>query len=474
MSDSAKAPLTGYLFQFEKALLLLSSLENTDDYISIEDVDDIASHKENGTVIFSIQAKHSISKTGTTFEDTSYSLWRTLQIWINKLEAKIFNNTTTFVCSTNKAIPNDSLLHLIQTDIFDNVVLKIEEILKDQKQKLAKKIIKFPIGGKSILETINLVEFVLSKKDTFKIIQANIKIEDEENVKEKFFNKLHLNSEKYSDTIRNNIFISYYGWISYSSSAIWKQSLEAKFSKKLFDEQWANIISNSAIVNNVFRTDLGLELEAIKIILAKKKAKIKELELKFDREASLSKITNSIQEYLKILPIEDRDSKRVLLDPETSASIKVEDIKSNNITFLSRIGSGANHMCYHLATLLGLHEYFLKLADADKKNYVPSFLVLDQPSHVYFPEDYNILTDKVTKKENVSEDIENTRLIFNACSKFMERTGFRTQIIILEHAPPSTWKDIEHINLVSEWRGDISDATTKYDALIQKEWIEFN
>lgn len=254
MSDSAKAPLTGYLFQFEKALLLLSSLENTDDYISIEDVDDIATHKENGTVIFSIQAKHSISKTGTTFEDTSYSLWRTLQIWINKLEAKTFNNTTTFVCSTNKAIPNESLLHLIQTDIFDNVVLKIEKILKDQKQKLAKKIIKFPNGGKSILETINLIEFVLSKKDTFKIIQTNIKIEDEENVKEKFFNKLHLNSDKYSDTIRNNIFLSYYGWISYSSSAIWKQSSEAKFSKKLFDEQWANIISNSAIVNNVFRT----------------------------------------------------------------------------------------------------------------------------------------------------------------------------------------------------------------------------
>ncbi|MDL2255193.1 hypothetical protein LJC38_01235, partial [Parabacteroides sp. OttesenSCG-928-K15] len=116
MSDSAKGPSSGYLYQFEKALLLLSELESSNDYITIEDVDDIAAHKENGTVILTIQAKHSISNSGTTFEDTSYALWRTLQIWINKLENNTLNRNTEFICATNKSINNKSLLSKIKDD----------------------------------------------------------------------------------------------------------------------------------------------------------------------------------------------------------------------------------------------------------------------------------------------------------------------------------------------------------------------
>lgn len=39
-------------------------------------------------------------------------------------------------------------------------------------------------------------------------------------------------------------------------------------------------------------------------------------------------------------------------------------------------------MGYHIATLLALHEYFVDL----KWNPVPQFLIIDQPSQVYFPE----------------------------------------------------------------------------------------
>lgn len=218
--------------------------------------------------------------------------------------------------------------------------------------------------------------------------------------------------------------------------------------------------------------NLGIELESIRLSLSRKKAEIKKLKEKFDREACLSKVTTSIQQYLKLLPIEKKESKRVLLDPENSASIKIEDLESKNITFLSRIGSGANHMCYHIATLLGLHEYFLKLPESGKKNYIPSFLVLDQPSQVYFPEDYSDIetTEKTEKK--ISEDIENTKKIFNACSEFINRTQNKVQIIILEHAPPSTWKDLENIHLVAEWRGRLNDS--HYDALIPKEWLISN
>lgn len=254
MNDSAKGPLAGYLYQFEKALYLLSNLGNAADYITIEEIDDVATHTENGTVIFTVQAKHSVSASGTTFEDTSYALWRTLQIWIEKLELKTFDSSTTFICSTNKTIPTDSLLYNIKHEKFDDVILRIEELLKQQKESLAKKTGKKPTAGSSIKATIDFIEFVLSKKDAFKTIATNIQIDDNENLKEKFLTELHLNSDKYTDTIKEHIFNAFYGWIVYSSKAKWNQSDTAKFTKKQFDEQLFNINSNASIINNVFRT----------------------------------------------------------------------------------------------------------------------------------------------------------------------------------------------------------------------------
>lgn len=98
-------------------------------------------------------------------------------------------------------------------------------------------------------------------------------------------------------------------------------------------------------------------------------------------------------------------------------------------------------MCYHLATILGLHEFFYKLKETDKRNYVPSFLVLDQPSQVYFPER---IESKKVLTERESEDKSNTRKIFEACKIFMERTDSKVQIIILEHASSDMWDRKEH------------------------------
>lgn len=222
--------------------------------------------------------------------------------------------------------------------------------------------------------------------------------------------------------------------------------------------------------------DLALRLIEIRSDLNKKRRKLKELKEKFDEKLCLEKVTKSINTYVQLLPIEERENRKVLLDPNKSASIKIEDTKSGNITFLSKLGSGANHMCYHLATLLGLHEYFLKLPETSKTNYVSSFLVLDQPSQVYFPENFpeNVNLKENSKEKNVkkiSEDILNTAEIFRTCSKFMKRTDFETQIIILEHAPQSTWENIEGIHLVEEWRGDIKIPNSNFNALIPENWL---
>jgi hypothetical protein len=260
MSDSAKGPLAGYLFQFEKALLLISELENLDDFISIEEVDDIATHKEDGTVLLTIQAKHSISSSGTTFEDTSHALWRTLEIWIEKLQSGVFNEDTEFVCCTNKEIALTSLLYKIKDDSFENVIDEFKNLLVSQETKLKEFRENEPKAGTSIKKTIELIKFVLKNEIFFKIIKKNIKIEDNEDIKSKFLNRLNVGSDIFTDIQKDNFVHSFYGWVVSNSKAKWMNGTKANFSKRDFDRKWAQIISNTAIVNAVFRTKEFLRL----------------------------------------------------------------------------------------------------------------------------------------------------------------------------------------------------------------------
>ncbi len=143
-----------------------------------------------------------------------------------------------------------------------------------------------------------------------------------------------------------------------------------------------------------------------------------------------------------------------------------------------RLYSGSNYMCYHLATMLGLHNYFYNLKNENKTNYIPSFLILDQPSQVYYPDKTDEI-DEIEQKEkdnelskNESEDIQNTKKIFEVCSKFMKNTNNDVQVIILEHAGKNNWNDLPNINLVETWRGSDKDGySADFNALIQKDWL---
>ncbi len=217
--------------------------------------------------------------------------------------------------------------------------------------------------------------------------------------------------------------------------------------------------------------ELARELEQLAKELSMKRKELRELKEKFDKNFCLEKVSNTIAKYVAILPIEHKEHRRVLLDPEISISIRILDNWTKSINFLHKFGSGANHMCFHLATLLGLHEYFLKLPQTGKINYIPSLLILDQPSQVYFPEKFDEdnrggVDEQTT---SVSEDIENTKLIFNACNKFIDWTDHNTQIIILEHAGQKTWEGLTNIHLVEEWRGKPGEYD--YNALINEEWL---
>lgn len=211
---------------------------------------------------------------------------------------------------------------------------------------------------------------------------------------------------------------------------------------------------------------LTQELEELERQVWSKKKRLRELELKFDKALSLSKLSRLIGKYVILLPIEEKYNRKVYLDPDQSLNIKVEDTTTKNVYFLSRLGSGANYMGYHLSTLFGLHEFFHDLKETNKPNYVPSFLVLDQPSQVYYPEEF-----KPQEDGKGSKDIEDTRKIFETCAAFMSNTDNEIQLIILEHVPKSTWENLndEVFHLVMDWRGE--EGEEDYDALIPQDWF---
>lgn len=47
---------------------------------------------------------------------------------------------------------------------------------------------------------------------------------------------------------------------------------------------------------------------------------------------------------------------------------------------MSRTGGGENHLAYHLSTILGLHRFAVQ-----NDRPIPRFLMIDQPTQVYFP-----------------------------------------------------------------------------------------
>jgi len=142
--------------------------------------------------------------------------------------------------------------------------------------------------------------------------------------------------------------------------------------------------------------------------------------------------------------------------------------------YLWQIGSGENWMGYHIATFQALHEYCLARGD---RNSVQSFLVIDQPSQVFFPSDS--FDDAVSaayaadeqadaghpRRRDPDHDLQRTKRIFETIGRWHQRIGHAVQVIVLEHADASAWGHVPEFQQVANWRG----ADT--DWLIPRAWL---
>ncbi|MDD1963755.1 DUF3732 domain-containing protein [Pseudomonas putida] len=174
-------------------------------------------------------------------------------------------------------------------------------------------------------------------------------------------------------------------------------------------------------------------------------------------------LTPMIEEYADQFGLNGTPGSRIVLDRrELTLRFESEERKD----FLWEIGSGANWMGYHIATFLGIHEYLSQNAN---KNLPPfSFIVIDQPSQVYFPSNsggFNALDegfDAISQARPA--DVMATRRIFEVLSEGLKRAGHFVQIIVLEHAGPDIWGGVEHTVEVEAWG-------RKGDGLIPAHWI---
>ena len=300
MGNLAPGQAAGYIFQFELAVLHLARLEKANDFLTIEAVDDLAVHKEDGTVLITVQAKHTISSSGTTFQDTSYALWRTLEIWIEKLENGTFNNQTEFVCASRKKIPDDALLRKLVNNQFDNVIADIEIMLQRQEEKLKQGIEKKSKPGQSTLKIINLIKYLLSKKKVFKIIKNNIKIYEYNDLREKLSSALLLTGDNVTIAQRDLVIHRLLGWVVDSSIYKWRNSDVAKFSKKKFDEKYYLLKNTPSIMNAIFREKRHLQKLPQDAIEEKKSdlfvRQIQDLNRRKDSKDRI--IENAIQDFI--------------------------------------------------------------------------------------------------------------------------------------------------------------------------------
>lgn len=107
------------------------------------------------------------------------------------------------------------------------------------------------------------------------------------------------------------------------------------------------------------------------------------------------------------------------------------------------IGSKSNYMFLHLCFFLGLHKYFFTLED----NHVLPFLFIDQPSIPYYAGSESVNNDD---KEKL---IDAFSLLDRFVETFKDDSSVDFQIILIEHAPSSYWKEanLNNFHLVEEF-----------------------
>ncbi len=173
-----------------------------------------------------------------------------------------------------------------------------------------------------------------------------------------------------------------------------------------------------------------------------------------EREAStLNAISALITQYVK-----DFDAEMKIYPARLDlTNLTVVFDKDERGIPLRNTGSAKNHLAYHLAALLGFH-----LFAARNNRPIPRFLIIDQPTQVYFPSEkvYKQIDGSVEQTEK-DGDMELVRRLFALLLKFTKQDCPNFQIIVTEHA-----------NLNDDWFQEclVEEPWKRPPALVPLNW----
>jgi len=190
---------------------------------------------------------------------------------------------------------------------------------------------------------------------------------------------------------------------------------------------------------------LPAEVDAIRTQIAEYRKIYSENQVKQKQIAALKIIETYAS---RIIPTLDAEW------PNAPIELSVDDltvrvVHPDRTDYLWEIGSGANWLAYHVAVMAALQRFFL----TDIGHPVPGLLVFDQPSQVYFPRGFGGAHVSELGRTR-DEDVRAIRWVFEALGSEVVQADGRLQIIVLDHAGPEVWGEIEGVTLVEEWRDD--------------------
>lgn len=199
-------------------------------------------------------------------------------------------------------------------------------------------------------------------------------------------------------------------------------------------------------------SELVDEVARLRELVQRLEAELREQDIEAQKRRALAAISNKAGRLLPHLDVES---------PNDPISLEINDLTikvlgTERDDYLSEIGSGSNWLSYHLAVLLALHQFFL----SQRRSPVPAFLVLDQPSQVYFPkrivarpEDEG--DEDVEEPRLRDEDVDAVRKAFEVMGRVALDGNGGLQLIVLDHASRDVWGNIAGVVGLPEWRDGV-------------------
>ncbi|MGH1500768.1 ABC-three component system protein [Yersinia proxima] len=235
INSNASSSISGFLYQFQRALFHIFSSNAANTLVGVETIDDVSTIIGSDYPVLNLeQDKYTNKQNYNPFSDKNENLWHTINIWLSNLNTyRSSFADVNFFLTTNIALPLNSLALEISnadTDIkIDEVISKIKLISENKNGK-----------GKDIKEVSRYDD------DSLRFLIKRITVLDATQIPEEFsdirsltIQKFQLHSSISEDS--NEVYEQLLGTIINQSFNKWQKKEQAWFEVQTFRDQLHNL-----------------------------------------------------------------------------------------------------------------------------------------------------------------------------------------------------------------------------------------